>query len=92
VLPEIRKIWRLSERRACAILSVNRRTVRYKSVRIDVNAALRLRIKALAEVRIRYGQRRIYALLRREGWHANSKPLFTTGRCKRFVHQIKRGR
>jgi hypothetical protein len=29
VLPEIRKIWRLSERRACAILSVNRRTVRY---------------------------------------------------------------
>jgi putative transposase len=73
MLPEIRKIWRLSERRACAILSVNRRTVRYKSVRIDVNAALRLRIKALAEVRIRYGQRRIYVLLRREGWQVNSK-------------------
>ena len=59
VLPQIRKNWQLSERRACEILSVNRRAVRYHSVRNDANVALRLRIKAIAEVRIRYGQRRI---------------------------------
>ena len=73
VLPQIRKTWRLSERRACEILNVNRRTVRYRSVRVDFNAALRLRIKAIAEVRIRYGQRRIHVLLRREGWNVNIK-------------------
>jgi putative transposase len=73
VLSQVRRVWQLSERRACAILSVNRRAARYKSVRLDVNAALRLRIKALAEVRIRYGQRRIYVLLRREGWQVNIK-------------------
>jgi putative transposase len=73
VLPEIRKVWRLSERRACAILTVNRRAVRYQPVRGDVNAALRMRIKDLAATRIRYGQRRIYVLLRREGWQVNIK-------------------
>ena len=52
---------------------MNRRAVRYKSVRNDTDAALRLRIKAIAEVRIRYGQRRIHVLLRREGWKVNIK-------------------
>jgi hypothetical protein len=60
VLPQIRKSWRLSERRACEILAVNRRAVRYRSIRGDANVALRLRIRAIAEVRVRYGQRRIY--------------------------------
>lgn len=73
VLPQIRNSWRLSERRACEILLINRRAVRYRSVRSDANGALRLRIKAIAEVRVRYGQRRIYILLRREGWNVNIK-------------------
>jgi putative transposase len=73
VLPEIRKAWHLSERRACAILTVNRRAVRYRLMRASMDAALRLRIKELAAVRVRYGQRRIYMLLRREGWQVNIK-------------------
>jgi putative transposase len=73
VLPHVRKAWDLSERRACAILTVNRRAVRYKSVRKDISAALRMRIKEIAGVRIRYGQRRIHVLLRREGWLVNIK-------------------
>jgi putative transposase len=73
VLPQVRKAWRLSERRACAILTVNRRAARYRSVKHDVNAGLRLRIKEMAATRVRYGQRRIYVLLRREGWVVNSK-------------------
>ena len=75
VLPHIRKIWQLSERRACEILGVNRRTVRYQSVRGDADVALQARIKAIAAVRIRYGQRRIHILLRREGWPINIKRL-----------------
>ena len=73
VLSQIRKSWQLSERRACEILSVNRRTVRYRSVRRSADEALRLRIKAIAQVRVRYGQRRIHVLLRREGWQVNIK-------------------
>ena len=29
------------------------------------------RIKEIAETRVRYGYRRIYVLLRREGWNVN---------------------
>ena len=47
--------------------------MRYRSVRKDISTALRLRIKEIAAVRIRYGQRRIHVLLRREGWMVNIK-------------------
>ena len=73
VLPHVRRAWNLSERRACAILTVNRRAVRYLSVRKDLSTALRMRIRDIAATRIRYGQRRIYILLRREGWMVNIK-------------------
>ena len=73
VLPYIRKVWQLSERRACEILGVKRRAVRYQSVRGDVDVALLARIKSIAAVRIRYGQRRIHVLLRREGWPVTIK-------------------
>ena len=73
VSPHIRKAWQLSERRACEILGVIRRAVRYQSVRGEVDVALLACIKAIAAVRIRYGQRRIHVLLRREGWPVNMK-------------------
>ena len=63
----------MSERRACEILGVKRRAVRYQSVRGDVDVALLARIKAIAAVRIRDGQRWIHVLLRREGWPVNIK-------------------
>ena len=84
VLPEIRKAWHLSERRACAILSVNRRAVRYLSARANLDAALRMRIKELAATRIRYGQRRIYVLLRREGWQVNIKRVARIYRAEAY--------
>jgi len=34
-----------------------------------------MRLKELARVRIRYGYRRLYELLRREGWHVNHKRI-----------------
>jgi len=44
----------------------------YKSVKKD-DGALRLRIREIAETRVRYGYLRIHVLLRREGWHVNHK-------------------
>jgi transposase InsO family protein len=71
VLPQVRKTWQLSERRACAILDVNRK-MHYRSVKLD-DPALRGRIKEIAAIRIRYGYSRIAVLLRREGWLVNVK-------------------
>jgi putative transposase len=72
VLPQIRKTWQLSERRACVILDVNRKMLRYRSVKTD-DQVLRRRIKEIATNRIRYGHKRITVLLRREGWLVNVK-------------------
>jgi putative transposase len=62
----------LSERRACAILDINRKMLHYRSVKRD-DPVLRGRIKEIAWTRIRYGYKRITVLLRREGWAVNIK-------------------
>ena len=48
---------------------------RYEATRDD-QAALRMRIRELAEARVRYGYYRIYILLRREGWKVNHKRVY----------------
>lgn len=50
--------------------------MRYKSTRGSPDAPVRTRIEEIARVRIRYGYRRIYTLLRREGWHINVKRVY----------------
>ncbi|MBP1807802.1 transposase InsO family protein [Rubellimicrobium aerolatum] len=62
----------LSERRACAIISADRSSVRYRSVRPD-DAALRARLHELADQRRRFGYRRLHVLLRQEGHAVNRK-------------------
>jgi putative transposase len=37
---------------------------------------LRIRLKDLAAVRVRYGYRRLHVLLRREGWAVNHKRVY----------------
>ena len=61
-----------SERRACTLMDMNRRTFRRKPT-VDRNAALRVRLKELAEERGRFGSPRLLVLLRREGWPVNHK-------------------
>jgi putative transposase len=56
----------LSERRACSLIGADRSTIRYRSCRPD-DAALRGRLCALAQERRRFGYRRLFVLLRREG-------------------------
>jgi len=64
----------LSERRACAVVGVSRRVVRYRSTRPD-DAALRQRLRELAGERRRFGYRRLGYLLSREGMRPNHKKL-----------------
>jgi putative transposase len=59
--------YRLSERRACRVAQLNRGTYRYRSHK-DPRTALRMRIREIAQARVRYGYRKIRVLLNREGW------------------------
>jgi transposase InsO family protein len=56
----------LLERRACSLIGADQSTIRYRSCRPD-DAALRGRLRALAQERRRFGYRRLFVLLRREG-------------------------
>jgi putative transposase len=56
----------LSERRACSIVSADRTTIRYRSRR-PPDTELRSRLRELANERRRFGYRRLFILLRREG-------------------------
>jgi transposase InsO family protein len=56
----------LSERRACTIVSADRTMIRYRSRR-PADTALRERLRALANERRRFGYRRLFVLLRRDG-------------------------
>ena len=70
----IREQLGLSERRACDIVGVARRVVRYEPVR-PADDALRERLRALAAERRRFGYRRLGYLLAREGLTPNHKKL-----------------
>lgn len=56
----------LSQRRACSIVSADRTMIRYQSVR-PPEVELRQRLRDLANERRRFGYRRLFILLRREG-------------------------
>lgn len=62
----------MSIRRACRVMQANRAHYHYKSKK-DGQAVLVKRIREIAELRPHYGYKRIYVLLRREGWTINHK-------------------
>jgi putative transposase len=87
-IPFLRATFKIGERRACLVLVVNRKSVRYKSVRTDV-PALRARIKDIAATRVRYGYPRIHILLRREGWVVNRKRVYRIYREEGLSMRLK---
>lgn len=62
----LRDQFQMSERRACSILSADRKMVRYRSRRAP-ETELRERLRSLANERRRFGYRRLFIMLRREG-------------------------
>jgi transposase InsO family protein len=69
----LRKTFEVSERRACRVLNQPRSSQRHVSTRAGKDAALVERMIALSRENPRYGYRRVWALLRREGWAVNKK-------------------
>lgn len=65
----------VSERRVCQVFMCHRSAYRYRSV-ADEQAALRMRLRDLAQVRVSYGYRRLHVLLQREGWVVNHKRVY----------------
>ena len=68
----VRAVWRVSIRRACQALPVDRSTYHYRS-KWTGQAVLMKRVKEIDETRVRCGYRRIHVLLRREGWRVNAR-------------------
>jgi putative transposase len=71
----------LSQRRACRLTGLSLSTCRYEAHRPAADAHLSGRITELALERRRFGYRRIWQLLRREGLHVNHKRVY------RLYHQ-----
>jgi putative transposase len=80
IVKDIREQFHVSERLVCRALDLARSGLRYAPVVRDEQAALARRIEELAGAHPRYGYRRIWALLVREGWTVNKKAVRRTYR------------
>src|SRR5690606_11432352 len=69
----VRRVFGVSERRACRVLGQARSSQRYAAREPERDRELRARLRALSARHPRYGYRRIWALVRREGWRVNRK-------------------
>src|SRR3989304_1200848 len=68
--------WNVSQRQACRVLGQPRRTQRYEPRRRDDEGLLTKRLLELVRAHPRYGYRRVWALLRQEGWRVNRKRVW----------------
>lgn len=70
----LKQNFEISERRACRVIGQPRSTQRYTTSQPkEANQRLLKRMVALSEENPRYGYRRVWALLKREGWQVNKK-------------------
>jgi len=82
----------MSERHACRLLGLGRSTHRYQARRNERDAALRARLKELAAKRMRFGYRRLTAMLAREGMPANHKRVYRLYREEGLAMRIRQRR
>ena len=81
----------LSERRACQIIGADRKMIRYKSRRAP-DIALRKRLRDLANERRRFGYRRLFILLRREGEPSGINRIYRVYREEGLTVRKRRAR
>jgi len=74
----------VSQRRACQVLKQPRSTQRYCGRSPDQDRALVSRMRIFARRHPRYGYRRIWALLRHDGWRVNRKRVHRLWRREGF--------
>ncbi len=75
VIRHYQEVFAMSERRARRAMGFGRASHRYRSRR-DPAVELRMRLRELAESRVRYSYRRLHFLLQREGWRVNHKRTY----------------
>ena len=84
--------YEMSERHACRLLGLGRSTYRYRARRNERDAGLRARLKQLASQRMRFGYRRLTAMLVREGIAANHKRVYRLYREEGLAMRIRQRR
>ena len=87
----IRTVFGISERRACSIVKADRKMVRYRSCR-PPDTALRERLRELATERRRFGYRRLFVLLRREGEASGKNRIYRLYREEGLTVRKRRSR
>lgn len=65
----------MSERRACELLGVARSSCRYRA-KLRGEEGLRMALRNVALERPRFGYRRVWVMLRRQGWAVNRKRVY----------------
>jgi putative transposase len=81
--------YRMSERQACRLVGLARSTNRYRTRKTERDAALRTRLKELAAKRMRFGYRRLTAMLMREGMAVNHKRVYRLYREEGLAMRIR---
>jgi putative transposase len=84
--------YQMSERHACRLLGLGRSTYRYRARKAERDTALRARLKELAAKRMRFGYRRLTAMLLREGMPANHKRVYRLYREEGLAMRIRQRR
>jgi len=81
--------YEMSERHACRLVGLARSTNRYRARKAGGDATLRRRLKELAAQRMRFGYRRLTAMLVREGITANHKRVYRLYREEGLAMRIR---
>jgi putative transposase len=79
----------MSERHACRLVGLALSTNRYRARKPERDAALRTCLKELAAKRMRFGYRRLTAMLTREGMAANHKRVYRLYREEGLAMRIR---
>ncbi|WP_246204516.1 IS3 family transposase [Devosia marina] len=87
----LQTIMGLSERRACSFVEADRKMIRYQSRR-PPETELRGRLRDLANERRRFGYRRLFILLRREGETSGINRIYRLYREERLAVRKRRSR
>jgi len=91
MVAEVMAAYGLSQRRACGLIEITRRSFRRKP-RPDRNRELRARLRSLAEQRRRWGCPMLCQVLRREGWRVNHKRVERLYRAEGLALRRRRRR
>jgi putative transposase len=84
--------YQMSERHACRLMDLARSTYRYCGRRAGRDAELRQRLKDLAAQRMRFGYRRLTAMLVQEGVEVNHKRVYRLYREEGLVMRMRQRR